>query len=277
MVNRNEIRLGIYEKAMPDSLSWIEKLELVKASGFDFLEISIDESDFRLARLENKQEIAKIKAAIEITGVPIHSMCLSGHRKFPLGSMDEDIRHRSLDIMEAAVKLATEIGVQRIQLAGYDVYYEESSDSTEKYFFDNLKKCVSIASKYGVMLGFETMETPFMNTITKAMKYVEAIDSPYLKVYPDLGNLYNGNVDKATLDKDIQKGAGNCIAVHLKDTVPNVFRDLLLGEGDVDFKEGIKVFYDQGVRIFNCEIWDDGNGNHLERMIASYDKVISSL
>ena len=36
--------LGLYEKAMPSDLSWKEKLEAAKAAGFDFVEISIDET-----------------------------------------------------------------------------------------------------------------------------------------------------------------------------------------------------------------------------------------
>ena len=32
--------LGLYEKSMPNTLSFKEKLETVKATGFDFLEIS---------------------------------------------------------------------------------------------------------------------------------------------------------------------------------------------------------------------------------------------
>ena len=37
--------LGLYEKAMPSDLTWKEKLETAKAAGYDFVEISIDETD----------------------------------------------------------------------------------------------------------------------------------------------------------------------------------------------------------------------------------------
>lgn len=42
----------------------------------------------------------------------------------------------------------------------------------------NLKKSVEMAERTGVILGFETMETEFMNTVEKAMKYVTLVDSP---------------------------------------------------------------------------------------------------
>ena len=44
--------LGIYEKALPKHLSWPERLALAKSCGFDFVEMSLDETDERLARLE---------------------------------------------------------------------------------------------------------------------------------------------------------------------------------------------------------------------------------
>ena len=37
--------LGLYEKAMPPELSWREKLETAKEAGYDYVEISIDETE----------------------------------------------------------------------------------------------------------------------------------------------------------------------------------------------------------------------------------------
>ena len=52
MVNQNtEYYLGLYEKSMPNTLSWEEKLEVVKEAGFDYLEMSIDETEENLQDL----------------------------------------------------------------------------------------------------------------------------------------------------------------------------------------------------------------------------------
>lgn len=45
-------KIGIYEKALPKNISWQNRLSIAKACGFDFVEISIDETDERLARLD---------------------------------------------------------------------------------------------------------------------------------------------------------------------------------------------------------------------------------
>ena len=48
--------LGIYEKALPNDFTWLEKMQAAKQAGFDYIEISIDESDERLARLDWSDE-----------------------------------------------------------------------------------------------------------------------------------------------------------------------------------------------------------------------------
>ena len=106
-----EYRLGIYEKAMPNEYTWRERLEAVKKGGFDFLEISVDESDARLARLEwSDGEIRELYDLSRSVGLPIETMCLSGHRKYPMGSGVPKIRARSMDIMKKAIRLADGLG-----------------------------------------------------------------------------------------------------------------------------------------------------------------------
>ena len=249
--------LGLYEKSMPSSLEIEEKLAAAKEAGFDYMELSIDESDEKLARLNwDRNKINSVRHAIETTGVPIYSICLSGHRKFPLGHPDKDTRTKSLEIMDKAVSLAADLGVRIIQLAGYDVYYEESTEETVKYFGENLAKSVDLAARKGVILAFETMETEFINTVEKAVKWVDKINSPYLQVYPDIGNITNAAVKYGTsMTDDLLTGKGHISAVHLKETVPGVFREVPFGEGHVDFESACKTSFDLGVRMFVGEFW----------------------
>ena len=197
--------IGLYEKAMPNTLSWKEKLEAAKEAGYDFVEISIDETDEKLARLDwSASERLELVRTMEKIGVPIRSMCLSGHRKYPLGSPSEATRARSMEIMEKAIALADDLGIRVIQLAGYDVYYEEGTEETRRLFGENLEKAVEMASRRSVVLGFETMETEFMNTVEKSMKYVDAVNSLYLLLDLDKDDFCK-IVDTIGLDRLIAK------------------------------------------------------------------------
>lgn len=253
--------IGLYEKAMPPSLTWREKLAFARDSGYDFVEISIDEKDEKLARLDwTAQERRELVDAMQEVGLPIRSMCLSGHRKYPLGSADPAVRERGMEIMEKAVALADDLGVRIIQLAGYDVYYEDSTAETKALFLENLRKAAEMAAVKGILLGFETMETDFMNTVWKSMFYVNAVGSPYLGVYPDSGNLTNAALTgKASVLEDLKSGRGHIVAMHLKETVPGVFREVPFLTGHVDFEAIIRTAWELGVRRYVTEMWYTGN------------------
>ena len=253
--------LGLYEKSMPQDLDWKEKLETAKAAGFDFVEISIDETEEKLKRLDMTQaERMEMVNLMRIVGMPIRTMCLSGHRKYPLGSHDPAIRKKGMEIMEKAIQLADDLGIRIIQLAGYDVYYEDSNEDTRQYFLDNLRKATEMAARAGVVLGFETMETEFMNTVEKSMQYVNQISSIYLNVYPDIGNITNATKSYGTdVLEDLRKGKGHLAAMHLKETKPGVFREVPFGQGHVDFEKAIQTAWDLGVRKFVTEFWYTGN------------------
>lgn len=268
----SKYQLGLYEKAMPGNLSWQEKLQAAKDAGFDYVEMSIDETDAKLARLDmSEEQREEIRQAMRETGVPFRSICLSGHRKYPLGCPDMDKQKRSLSIMEKAVKLAADLGIRTIQLAGYDVYYEEGSEKTRADFAKNLQLATDMAAKEGIMLGFETMETPFMDNVQKAMDYVKKIDSPYLGVYPDSGNITNAALlynDDVT--EDLKRGKGHIVAVHLKETVPGKYREIPYGTGHVDFEQVIKTSWELGVRRYVAEFWYlDGQDYKAELKKAS--------
>ncbi len=267
MVSKDrEYRLGLYEKSMPNFLSLEEKLKMVQETGFDYLEMSIDETDEKLARLD--QPADEIKEAVRKTGVAIESICLSGHRKYPLGSDDCRIRRKSIEIMGKAIDLAADLGVRIIQLAGYDVYYEHGSLQTRQNFEENLKKCVLMAARKGILLGFETMETPFMDTVEKAMHYVKTIDNAYLGVYPDIGNLKNASLLYHTdVNEDLMTGKGHIWASHLKETVPGKYREIPFGMGHTEFTNNIKTLRRLGVRMFVGEFWYVGNDDWKQVII----------
>ena len=271
--------IGLYEKAMPGKLSWREKLLTAKELGYDFVELSVDETDAKLARLDmTRKERLEILQIMNEVGVSFRSMCLSGHRKYPLGSADPATCARGMEIMEKAVQLAADLGIRIIQLAGYDVYYEDSTPETVARFGENLKKATMMAAKAGVMLGFETMETEFMNTVGKAMKYVDLVNSPYLGVYPDSGNLKNAAVTYGTdVYEDIRSGAGHTVAMHLKETVPGKFREIHFGTGHVDFQKTIDTAWEIGVRRFVTEMWYVGQDSWKEDIREAHDMMSTIL
>ena len=91
-------------------------------------------------------------------------MCLSGHRRFPLGSLNKETREKGRKILSQAIRLAHQLNIRVIQIAGYDVFYEEKLPK-QGNFSSRSEKGVEEAAQYGVILAVEIMDDPFMNSI----------------------------------------------------------------------------------------------------------------
>jgi len=118
------------------------------------------------------------------------------------------------------------------------------------------------------------METPFMDTVAKSMTYVNRIQSPWLGVYPDIGNLKNAAVKYGSdLLTDIESGAGHIFAAHLKETQPGVYRDMTFGSGHTEYHDCLQVLWQQGVRMFTGEFWYDGKSD-AEQVISDASQFL---
>ncbi len=262
MCRINDLEIGIYEKALPKNTSWEEKLTIAKNANYTFIEISVDETDERLARLDwTLEERMEFRDAVLKSGLRVPSMCFSGHRRFPLGSENVETRNKALELMRKAIEFAVDTGIRTIQLAGYDVYYEESNDNTKKLFIEGLKESVRMAEKANVMLAMEIMDHPLMSSITKYKKYADEIQSPFFKVYPDIGNLSAWGND---IKNEIKLGINEIVAIHLKDTLavtdnfPGKFKEVPFGEGCVNFEKFFEVLEELKYKgPFLVEMWTE--------------------
>lgn len=254
-------RLGIYEKAFNPQNDWRSLLGKARDLGFDFVEISIDESDARIERLYwSAEQIEQLRRTCYEEGISIQTMCLSAHRRFPFGSADPEIRRKAYEIMQRAIDFAYAMGIRVIQLAGYDVYYEPSTPESVRLFKEGMIWAAEAAAQKQVMLAMEIMDTPFMNSITKNMEYESMIHSPWYRVYPDVGNI--SAWPENDVDAEIAGGIDSIVAVHLKDTLAvrenfaGKFKCVPFGSGCVDFRRRFLQFEKLGYAgTYVVEMW----------------------
>lgn len=254
--------IGIYEKALPKDLTWAERFAAARDCGYDFLELSVDETPERMARLDWSlaERLAFFRASRE-HGVPVPSMCLSGHRKIPFGSADPAIREQAAQFMAKAIRFASDTGIRVIQLAGYDVYYEPSTRESRERYYAGMERALQVAAQHQVTLALEIMDTPFLNSITKYLVLKERLPSPWFMVYPDLGNLTAWGNDVAA---ELKAGIDQIVGVHVKETRPvgpgfaGAFRDIPFGEGSVDFVDCFRTLNDLRYSgPFLVEMWTE--------------------
>jgi hexulose-6-phosphate isomerase len=263
--------IGIYEKALPRDMGWTERFDAARAAGYDFLEISVDETPERMARLDwpVKARLEFVRASLE-AGMPTPTMCLSGHRKIPFGSADPAIRAQAWELMVKAIRFAGDTGIRVIQLAGYDVYYEPTTLESRERYYEGMARAVDEAARHQVTLALEIMDTPFMNSISRYLALKERLPSPWLLVYPDLGNLTAWGND---IERELRLGIHHIVGIHVKETrpvgpnFPGAFRDVPFGEGTVNFAHCFKVLRDlRYAGPFLIEMWTEKAADPLKEI-----------
>lgn len=254
-----DLKMGLYEKALPASMSWEERLLTAKQSGYDFCEISIDETAERMKRLQwSDKEKYDMQSAINNSGMPILTMCLSGNRRYTIGSENERQRANGIKLIKDAVEFSVDIGIRIVQLAAYDEFYNARSHNTERLFYEGLAEVTDYAAGHAVTLAFENMDTDFMDSISKIMYVINKINSPWLQIYPDVGNLAAAGLTAEQIAADFTAGSGHITAVHLKDTKPGIIRKVPYGEGLVDFSQFFTTLQTNCYQgLFVAEMWSD--------------------
>lgn len=139
------------------------------------------------------------------------------------------------------------------------MYYEESDEITKNNFIKGLFVANQLAQEKCIMLAFEIMDTYFMGTIERSLEYVQIIKSPWLKIYTDMGNLSQFT---QTPCEQIENHYEHIVAYHIKDTKKNIFRDLELGKGEVNFDRIFStIFKTKYNGPFLIEIWSKNEPN----------------
>lgn len=253
---------GVYEKALKPR-SFDRMFADAREAGYQSFELSIDSTDRRLSRLEwGKDEVQQVWRAALNNDMKILTMCLSGHKRFPLGCSDPEVVRESLEIMERAIDLSGSLGIRVIQLSGFDVYdQEERTPETQKRYIDNLYRGVRMAERACVTLAIEPVEGNLL-AVKDTMVVVRQIDSHCLQIYPDVANINSLGIDPI---QELPYGKGHIAAVHMRDSLPhNYDATIPFGSGYLDF-DGVFRTLDkldfQGPLV--VEMWNEDRQDYM--------------
>lgn len=180
-------------------------------------------------------------------------MCLSGHRKYPMGSHTAEIRKRGQEILRKAIEFAGDIGLRVVQVMAYDVFYETSDEETRAYFLEGLERGTRWAAQSGVMLGLENLDTPFVDNVSKGLTIIREINSPWLRLYPDIGNLAAAGYCPP---EEVLLARGQLLGIHVKDAMPKIIRGIPFGKGIVPFQDTFRALVQSGFwGMIGVEMW----------------------
>lgn len=173
----------IYKAAKWDMIeiegSVLDKFKLQKELGYDGMELI---SPSNLAA-------ADVRHASEATGMSVHGLVDMKHWENRLSSPDPKQRELGVNYLEQALRDAKDFGGFSVLLVpGRVTGADETHDDVWNRSIVEIRKVLPLASRLGVRILIENVWNGFCETPEQYRDYVDAIDSPWVGAYFDIGN-----------------------------------------------------------------------------------------
>lgn len=154
-----------------------EKMKAVKAAGFDAVEMA------------SHMDQAEVLRAREETGLKIVSVCGEKHWSKPLSHPDPKVREEGFAGLEQTLRDAKAYGATSILLVPGVVNNEVSFEECWQRSIEQIRRAIPLAKELGVTISIENVWNNFITAEDKAVKYLDAINSPYVMWHFDTGNI----------------------------------------------------------------------------------------
>jgi L-ribulose-5-phosphate 3-epimerase len=215
-----------------------DRFAVAKAAGFEAIEMQT---------LSDPAEVEAARAASASTGVAIHSVMNAEHWRSPLSSADRAVVDKSVAGMETSLRNAKAWGAGVVLLVPAVVdpqtSYKDAWTRSQRVIRERL---LPLAAELKVVIAIEEVWNRFLLSPLEMARYVDELDSPWVKAYFDVGNvvLYGYPQDW------IRTLGPRIVRVHLKDFTMDrgkgTFAWKNLGEGDIDWPAVRQAFADIG-------------------------------
>ncbi|MFM1768732.1 MAG: hypothetical protein RJA22_1261 [Verrucomicrobiota bacterium] len=157
--------------------SVLEKMQQVKEAGFEGVEPNSH---------MNQDEVV---AAMEKTGLKAASVCCGTHWQLTLSHGSEDVREKGLEGLKQSIRDARRYGAGSVLLvpgvARGGVSYEQCWQRS----IEQIRKAIPLAEESQVVIAIENVWNDFITKETEAVRYLDEINSPWVKWHFDVGNI----------------------------------------------------------------------------------------
>jgi L-ribulose-5-phosphate 3-epimerase len=251
---------GRYRKALgytmiKEDLSVEDKLKLVKDVGFEGIEIP--------TQLLNKQtpEPKVLARASEKVGVPVHGVVNSSHPDLK-GAIDEAVLYGATSVLHV---------VRPKPDGSFMENYRSSQEA--------IHKAIPYAEKKRIYLLIENVWSTFLIEPLTMARYIDELDSPYVKAYFDVGNVVRWGWPQhwiEVLGKRIVK-------IHIKEYNLKVAMGegmgkgfaFPIGQGSIDWKRVREELAKIGYRGWATAEVSGGNRERLAEISQQMDRVLA--
>jgi hexulose-6-phosphate isomerase len=252
---------------LPKELPYLDRFKLAVEAGFVGVE---------MRTIADAKEAEDVREAAAKSALRIHSVMNLDHWNFPLSSPDAEVVGKSVAGMETSLRNAKLWGADAVLLVpavvGPQTSYRDAWTRSQKVIRERL---LPLAQELKVVIAVEEVWNKFLLSPLEFARYVDELDSPWVKAYFDVGNVvfYGYPQDWIrTLGRRIVK-------VHLKDfqldRPAGRFYWKNLGEGDIDWVEVRRAFDEVGYDGYVTTEIAGGDAAYLKDVVSRLDRFLA--
>jgi L-ribulose-5-phosphate 3-epimerase len=261
------IRKSVLINMLPRELTYAQRFALARETGFDAIEMQTVTRD---------EEAVEIKEAAAGAGLRIHSVMNMDHWRLPLSSGDADVVRGSVRGMETSMRNAALWGADTVLLVPAVVdaktSYRDAYERSQRVIRERL---LPMARDLKVVIAVEEVWNKFLLSPMEFARYVDELDSPWLKAYFDVGNV----VLYAFPQDWIRTLGPRIVKLHLKDFTfdgrNGTFAWKAIGEGDIDWIEVRRALNDIKYTGYVTTEVPRGDAAYLREVSARVDRFLA--
>jgi len=258
----SEINKALVFGMLRGNLSIEDRFKLAADVGFQGAEIGT---------VREPQTLKEMISAAEKTGVRIHSIMNSDHWGSPLSSENPDVVAKGVDCMKVSLQNARDCGADAVLLVPAVVdpstMYREAYERSQK----EIRKLLPMAEKLKVVIAVENVWNKFLLSPIEFARYVDELNSPFLKAYFDVGNIVLFGYPQDW----IRTLGSRIVKVHVKGFDARKMQFVGLREGTIDWPEVRRALKEVGYKGFMTAELGGGEREHLKSISEQMDKIIA--
>jgi hexulose-6-phosphate isomerase len=262
-LNKKSLKYGMIK----EDLSILEKFKLVKALGFDGVELDSP----------NDLDERAILTARDETGIEIPGVVNSFHWKHPLSHPDPKERALCTESMKLALRKCKLYGGTTVllvpavvnEMTGYHDAWERSTAE--------IRKILPIAKETGIKIAIENVWNNFLLSPMEAVQYIDQFESEMIGWYFDVGNIVRYGwpdqwikiLGKRILKIDVKEYSRK------KQSDEGIWKgfQVKLGDGDSDWAKVNKALADVGYSGWGSAEVPGGDRLRLKEISDRMDKI----
>jgi len=251
-----------------------EAFAFAKALGFDGVEITLD-PEGEITMETPDEEILAIKRQAQEVGLKLYSVATGLFWHYALTAEDPSVREKAMSVARREIEIAALMGCDTVLIVPAMVNEETPYDVAYDRALSAIRVLAPFAAEKKVKIGVENVWNNFMLSPLEMRDFVDAVGSPWVGAYFDVGNV----VYEGWPEHWISVLGQRIVKVHFKDFIRKnrtLGGFVPIGEGDVNYAKVMAALRAVGYDDFcTAEVAPEGEDGleGVAKAAKAYDRI----